>query len=50
MYTDLRMFDLAGEFLSAGDDADRKSLIRKKAEWAAKVGTELGMETTFFCR
>ena len=37
MYTDLRMFDLANEFLSGGDDADRKSLIRKKAEWAAKI-------------
>ena len=29
MYTDLRMFDLANEFLSAGDDADRKGLIKK---------------------
>ena len=37
MYTDLRMFDLANEFLSAGDDADRKGLIKKKAEWAAKI-------------
>ena len=37
MYTDLRMFDLANEYLSSGDSADRKSLIKKKAEWAAKI-------------
>ena len=33
------MFDLASEFLSSGDDTDRKALIRKKAEWAAKVSS-----------
>ena len=37
MYTDLRMFELANEYLSAGDNADRRNLIRKKAEWAAKI-------------
>ena len=37
MYTDLRMFDLANEYLSSGDSADRKVLIKKKAEWAAKI-------------
>ena len=37
MYTDLRMFDLANEYLSSGDNADRKNLIKKKAEWAAKI-------------
>ncbi len=37
MYTDLRMFDLANEYLGSGDSADRKLLIRKKAEWAAKI-------------
>ena len=37
MYTDLRMFDLANEFLGSGDSADRKQLIKKKAEWAAKI-------------
>ena len=37
MYTDLRMFDLANEFLGSGDSADRKLLIRKKADWAAKI-------------
>ena len=37
MYTDLRMFDLANEYLSSGDSVDRKQLIKKKAEWAAKI-------------
>ena len=37
MYTDLRMFDMANEFLGSGDSADRKNLIKKKADWAAKI-------------
>lgn len=37
MYTDLRMFDLANEFLGSGDSADRRLLIKKKADWAAKI-------------
>ena len=37
MYTDLRMFELANEYLTAGDNTDRRNLIRKKAEWAAKI-------------
>ena len=37
MYTDLRMFDLANEYLTSADSADRKALIKKKAEWAAKI-------------
>ena len=37
MYTDLRMFDLANEYLGSGDSADRKNLIKKKADWAAKI-------------
>ena len=37
MYTDLRMFDMASEFLAAGDSSDRKQLIKKKAEWALKI-------------
>ena len=37
MYTDLRMFDLANEYLASGDSVDRKQLIKKKAEWAAKI-------------
>lgn len=37
MYSDLRMFDLAQEFLKDGDTADRKELVRKRAEWACSV-------------
>ncbi|KAB0796579.1 hypothetical protein PPYR_10640 [Photinus pyralis] len=34
MYTDLRMFDLAQEYLGAGDNV---SLVRQKAEWAKNI-------------
>ncbi|KAG8240368.1 hypothetical protein J437_LFUL002509, partial [Ladona fulva] len=37
MYTDLRMFDLAQEFLGSEDTMDRKTLIRKKADWARNI-------------
>lgn len=37
MYSDLRMFDLAQEFLKEGDSADRKELVRRRAEWACSV-------------
>ncbi|XP_069671472.1 intraflagellar transport protein 122 homolog [Periplaneta americana] len=37
MYTDLRMFDLAQEFLGSVDNVDRKALIRKKADWAKNI-------------
>lgn len=37
MYTDLRMFDHANEFLGSEDSAERKLLIKKKADWAAKI-------------
>ncbi|XP_060520600.1 intraflagellar transport protein 122 homolog [Cylas formicarius] len=34
MYTDLRMFDEAREFLGSGDDDD---LVRRKADWARNI-------------
>lgn len=37
MYSDLRMFDLAQEFLKDGDSADRRELVRRRAEWACSV-------------
>lgn len=37
MYTDLRMFDQAKEFLATGDQADRKNLISKQADWARNI-------------
>ncbi|KAK3882424.1 hypothetical protein Pcinc_013198 [Petrolisthes cinctipes] len=37
MYTDLRMFDLAQEYLGSDESVDRKQLIRKKADWARNI-------------
>lgn len=37
MYSDLRMFDLAQEFLKEGDSADRRELVKRRAEWACSV-------------
>lgn len=37
MYSDLRMFDLAQEFIADGDSTDRADLVRKRAEWACSV-------------
>nr|XP_018910721.1 PREDICTED: intraflagellar transport protein 122 homolog [Bemisia tabaci] len=37
MYSDLRMFDLAQEYLGTGDNADEKSLVLKRAEWAESI-------------
>ncbi|XP_064607326.1 intraflagellar transport protein 122 homolog isoform X2 [Liolophura sinensis] len=34
MYTDLRMFDYAKEFIGSGDPLDKKMLISKQADWA----------------
>ena len=39
MFTDLRMFDLAKEYLGgAGTDTDKSSIIMKQAEWAIRNG------------
>ncbi|NXO79997.1 IF122 protein, partial [Sitta europaea] len=37
MYSDLRMFDLAKEFLGSGDPKDTKMLIKKQADWAKDI-------------
>lgn len=39
MYSDLKMFDLAQEFIKEGEDnsEDRKELVRRRAEWACSV-------------
>ncbi|KAK7101404.1 intraflagellar transport protein 122 homolog isoform X1 [Littorina saxatilis] len=34
MYTDLRMFDYAKEFIGSGDPQDKKILMSKQADWA----------------
>ncbi|XP_043934565.1 intraflagellar transport protein 122 homolog [Protopterus annectens] len=37
MYTDLRMFEHAKEFLVSGDPKDTKTLMTKQADWAKNV-------------
>lgn len=37
MYSDLRIFDLAQEYLNEGDSVNRKELVRQRAEWACSV-------------
>lgn len=37
MYSDLRMFDLAQEYLKDGDSADKIELVRRRAEWACSI-------------
>ena len=37
MYTDLRMFDLAQEYLGSDGTMDRLQLIKKKADWARNI-------------
>ena len=36
MFTDLRMFDKAKEYLTSGGDGDKQSIIQKQAEWAIR--------------
>uniref|UniRef100_A0A6P3UIJ5 Intraflagellar transport protein 122 homolog n=1 Tax=Bombus terrestris TaxID=30195 RepID=A0A6P3UIJ5_BOMTE len=38
MYSDLRMFDIAQEFIVSGNNQDRTILLRKRAEWAKSLG------------
>lgn len=37
MYSDLKMFDLAQEFIKDEDGADKKELVRLRAEWACSM-------------
>ncbi|NXJ07321.1 IF122 protein, partial [Odontophorus gujanensis] len=37
MYSDLRMFDYAKDFLQSGDPKDTKMLIKKQADWAKNI-------------
>ncbi|XP_062492206.1 intraflagellar transport protein 122 homolog isoform X4 [Pezoporus occidentalis] len=37
MYSDLRMFDHAKDFLVSGDPKDTKMLIKKQADWAKNI-------------
>ncbi|NXG25521.1 IF122 protein, partial [Grallaria varia] len=37
MYSDLRMFDHAKDFLGSGDPKDAKMLIKKQADWAKNI-------------
>ncbi|KAG7202395.1 hypothetical protein KM043_018711, partial [Ampulex compressa] len=38
MYSDLRMFDIAQEFIATGNAQDRTILLRRRAEWAKSLG------------
>jgi intraflagellar transport protein 122 len=37
MYSDMRMFDLAQEYLEEGDSPERRELVRRRAEWACSA-------------
>uniref|UniRef100_A0A8C5PU28 Intraflagellar transport protein 122 homolog n=1 Tax=Leptobrachium leishanense TaxID=445787 RepID=A0A8C5PU28_9ANUR len=37
MYTDLRMFEFAKDFLGSGDPKETKNLITKQADWARNI-------------
>lgn len=38
MYSDLRMFDIAQEFIATGNHQDKTVLLRRRAEWAKSLG------------
>lgn len=37
IFADLRMFDLAQDYLSDGESANKSQLLKRKAEWAQKI-------------
>ncbi|XP_078340376.1 intraflagellar transport protein 122 homolog isoform X6 [Crassostrea virginica] len=55
MYTDLRMFDQAKEYIGSGDPLDKKMLITKQADWAKssnepKAAAEMYISAGEFCK
>lgn len=55
MYTDLRMFDYAKEYIGSGDPMDKKMLITKQADWAKssnepKAAAEMYITAGEFCK
>ncbi|XP_071171203.1 intraflagellar transport protein 122 homolog isoform X2 [Mytilus galloprovincialis] len=55
MYTDLRMFDYAKEYIGSGDPLDKKMLITKQADWAKssnepKAAAEMYISAGEFCK
>lgn len=41
MFTDLRMFDMAKEYLTGADTgSDKNSILLKQAEWAIRSGSK----------
>ncbi|XP_069142693.1 intraflagellar transport protein 122 homolog isoform X2 [Argopecten irradians] len=55
MYTDLRMFEYAKEYIGSGDPLDKKMLITKQADWAKssnepKAAAEMYISAGEFCK
>ncbi|XP_061187801.1 intraflagellar transport protein 122 homolog isoform X4 [Saccostrea echinata] len=55
MYTDLRMFDQAKEYIGSGDPLDKKMLITKQADWAKssnepKAAAEMYISAGEYCK
>ncbi|XP_014607385.1 PREDICTED: intraflagellar transport protein 122 homolog isoform X1 [Polistes canadensis] len=48
MYSDLRMFDIAQEFIASGNTQDRTILLRRRAEWAKSLGEPRAAAEMFF--